>query len=164
MLLGLFLEAPILVKICILSLITMSIFSWGLTFIMFKTLKPAINKLKKRWDNVEPNRDTVISYNPWISIASHTLQQQLNLIASIAKLSPYVGLLGTVFGIMDALKGLATASSMPIQQLAPGISEALITTALGLLVAIPAMLFHQILSHHMQELDDYLVLEAGNHR
>lgn len=160
MLLSLFIAAPFLVKACIISLLFMSVFSWGITVIMFKTLRPALSQLKTRWESTTPNHLNS-SHSPWISIASHTLQHQLNLLAAIAKLSPYVGLLGTVFGIMDALKGLATASSMPIQQLAPGISEALITTALGLMVAIPAMLFHQMLSQRMLELEDYLSLEAG---
>ena len=163
MLLRVFIDANFLVKFCILSLITMSVISWGLTIVMLYTLNPALKKLKQRWSTEASKRNSVPLYSPWISIASHSLQSQLNVITAIAKLSPYVGLLGTVFGIMDALKGLATASSMPIQQLAPGISEALITTALGLLVAIPAMFFHQILSNRMLELEDYLTLEAGRH-
>ena len=157
----LFYGAPWLVKLCIIALGVMSVCSWGLMLLMVWTLLPAIHKLKKRWQQEQFHKQHNSSTNPWISIASHRLQYQLNSIAAIAKLSPYIGLLGTVFGIMDALKGLATATSMPIQQLAPGISEALTTTALGLLVAIPAMLFHQMLSQYMLELEDYLQLESG---
>jgi biopolymer transport protein ExbB/TolQ len=157
----LFYGAPLLVKLCILILAVMSVFSWGLMLMMLWTLRPAIGKLKRRWLSEQMQKQHQSGSNPWISIASHRLQYQLNIIASIAKLSPYIGLLGTVFGIMDALKGLATATSAPIQELAPGISEALTTTALGLLVAIPAMLFHQMLSQYMIELDDYLQLEAN---
>jgi len=159
--LDLFYQAPWLVKLCILTLVSMSVISWGVLCIMLWTLRPALATLKKRYTQEKVHKQYNAIYNPWISIASHALQQQLNTIAAIAKLAPYVGLLGTVFGIMDALKGLATASSMPIQQLAPGISEALWTTALGLLVAIPAMYFHQYLAHIMIELDDYLHLESS---
>lgn len=152
-------KAHFLVQLCILVLLGMSVLSWGFSLMAWHTLRSALRRLKKRWQEVKPHSGG--QYNPWVSIASHALQKQLNFIATVAKLAPYVGLLGTVFGMMDALKGLAQASSMPIQQLAPGIAEALITTALGLLVAIPAMLFHQLLGQLMQELEDYLVLESG---
>lgn len=161
MVMHLFWQAPWLVKLCVLFLMGMSLVSWVMMLAMLRTLLPALRTLKRRWEEASPPRMSAShAYDPWVSIASHSLQAQLNMLATIAKLSPYVGLLGTVFGMMDALKGLATASSMPIQQLAPGISEALVTTALGLLVAIPAMFFYQILAARLQELQDYLLLEA----
>lgn len=68
------------------------------------------------------------------------LEQGLALLASIASVSPYVGLLGTVWGIMVAFMGLSTSSQATLSAVAPGIAEALIATALGLFAAIPAAL------------------------
>lgn len=68
------------------------------------------------------------------------LEQGLPLLASIASVSPYVGLLGTVWGIMVAFMGLSSSSQATLSAVAPGIAEALIATALGLFAAIPAAL------------------------
>lgn len=68
------------------------------------------------------------------------LEQGLPLLASIASVSPYIGLFGTVWGIMNAFMGLSTASQATLSAVAPGIAEALIATAMGLFAAIPAAL------------------------
>lgn len=68
------------------------------------------------------------------------LEQGLPLLASIASVSPYIGLLGTVWGIMTAFMGLSTEQQSTLSAVAPGIAEALIATALGLFAAIPAAL------------------------
>lgn len=68
------------------------------------------------------------------------LEQGLSMLASIASVSPYVGLLGTVWGIMTAFMGLSTSTQATLAAVAPGIAEALIATALGLFAAIPAAL------------------------
>lgn len=66
------------------------------------------------------------------------LEQGLPLLASIASVSPYIGLLGTVWGIMTSFMGLSTSTQATLSAVAPGIAEALIATALGLFAAIPA--------------------------
>jgi biopolymer transport protein TolQ len=66
------------------------------------------------------------------------LEQKLTWLATIASISVYVGLFGTVMGIVDAFHGLGTAGAATLRAVAPGISEALITTAAGLFVAVPA--------------------------
>ncbi len=60
-------------------------------------------------------------------------------LATIAAVSPFVGLFGTVMGVVDAFHGLGTAGAATLRAVAPGISEALITTAAGLFVAVPAV-------------------------
>jgi biopolymer transport protein TolQ len=60
-------------------------------------------------------------------------------LATIASASPFVGLFGTVMGVVDAFEGLGTAGSATLHAVAPGIAEALITTAAGLFVAVPAL-------------------------
>src|SRR5579863_4824480 len=60
-------------------------------------------------------------------------------LATIGATSPFVGLFGTVMGVVDAFSGLGTAGAATLRAVAPGISEALITTAAGLFVAVPAV-------------------------
>lgn len=67
------------------------------------------------------------------------LEKALTFLATIASTSPFIGLFGTVWGIMNAFRGLSTTSTSSIQAVAPGISEALIATAVGLAAAIPAV-------------------------
>ncbi len=67
------------------------------------------------------------------------LEQGLATLATIGSTSPYVGLFGTVIGIMNSFRGLANAQSATLAQVAPGISEALVATAMGLFAAIPAV-------------------------
>ena len=77
-----------------------------------------------------------------ISIArqQEKLEQHLPYLATVGSVSPYVGLFGTVWGIMNSFRGLATANQATLATVAPGISEALIATAMGLFAAIPAVI------------------------
>ena len=74
------------------------------------------------------------------SEAVTALERRMTWLATIASTTVYVGLFGTVVGIIDAFRGLGTAGSATLRAGAPGISEALITTAAGLFVAIPALI------------------------
>lgn len=75
-----------------------------------------------------------------ISHEQSALERHLPFLASVASVSPYIGLFGTVWGIMNSFRGLATASQATLATVAPGISEALVATAMGLFAAIPAVL------------------------
>jgi biopolymer transport protein TolQ len=68
------------------------------------------------------------------------LEKNLPFLASVGSTSPYVGLFGTVWGIMHSFRGLANATQATLATVAPGISEALIATAMGLFAAIPAVM------------------------
>ena len=68
------------------------------------------------------------------------LERSLTFLATTASAAPFVGLFGTVWGIMNAFRGLSVTQSSSIQAVAPGISEALIATAIGLAAAIPAVI------------------------
>jgi len=70
------------------------------------------------------------------------LEQGLEFLANVGSIGPYVGLFGTVWGIMIAFQGLANVKEATIAMVAPGISEALIATAMGLFAAIPAVWFY----------------------
>jgi biopolymer transport protein TolQ len=74
------------------------------------------------------------------SEAISLLERRMTWLATIASTSPFIGLFGTVVGIIDAFHGLGTAGAATLRAVAPGISEALITTAAGLFVAVPAVI------------------------
>lgn len=75
-----------------------------------------------------------------LSREDEKLSANLPFLASVASVSPYIGLFGTVWGIMNAFRGLAMVQQATLATVAPGISEALIATAMGLFAAIPAVL------------------------
>ena len=80
------------------------------------------------------------------------LEMNMNWLATVASVSPFIGLFGTVWGIIDAFEGLGTAGSASLRAVAPGISEALITTAIGLAAAIPAAIFYNIFGTRIREM------------
>ncbi|HMM54849.1 MAG TPA: protein TolQ [Candidatus Desulfobacillus sp.] len=75
------------------------------------------------------------------------LESHLAFLASVGSVSPYVGLFGTVWGIMNAFRGLANVSSATLAHVAPGIAEALVATAIGLFAAIPAVVAYNRYAH-----------------
>lgn len=80
------------------------------------------------------------------------LESHLAFLASTGSVSPYVGLLGTVWGIMHAFRGLANVGQATLSAVAPGIAEALIATAIGLFAAIPAVVAYNRYSHDIDRL------------
>jgi biopolymer transport protein TolQ len=93
------------------------------------------------------------------SEALTNLESRLTWLATIAAIAPFIGLLGTVMGIIDAFHGLGTEGSATLRAVAPGISEALITTAAGLVVAIPAVVGYNQFTARLREfgarMDDF---------
>lgn len=80
------------------------------------------------------------------------LERNMSWLATTATVSPFVGLFGTVLGIIDAFQGLGSAGSASLRAVAPGISEALIATAAGLAAAIPAAIAYNQFGHRIREL------------
>ncbi len=80
------------------------------------------------------------------------LEKSLSVLASIGSVSPYVGLFGTVWGIMTAFGSLSEAQQVTIAMVAPGIAEALVATAIGLFAAIPAVLAYNFFSNRVNQL------------
>ena len=75
------------------------------------------------------------------------LEVNLDFLGSVGSVSPYVGLFGTVWGIMHAFTGLAALTQVTLATVAPGIAEALVATAIGLFAAIPAVIFYNRFTH-----------------
>ena len=80
------------------------------------------------------------------------LESHLSFLASVGSVSPYIGLFGTVWGIMNSFRGLANVQQATLAAVAPGIAEALIATAIGLFAAIPAVLAYNRYSHEIDRL------------
>jgi len=81
------------------------------------------------------------------------LGDRLNILATVGSVAPFVGLFGTVWGIMRAFTAIAGANNTSLAVVAPGIAEALFATAIGLFAAIPAVIAYNRLSHGLDRLD-----------
>ena len=81
-----------------------------------------------------------------------TLESNLSFLATVGSTSPYVGLFGTVWGIMNSFRSLGTLQHVTVATVAPGISEALIATAMGLFAAIPAVIAYNRFSSNAESL------------
>ena len=80
------------------------------------------------------------------------LEKGMSTLATIASASPFIGLFGTVWGVMDAFTGLGSAGAASLRAVAPGIAEALITTAAGLFAAIPALIAYNHYLHSIRSI------------
>ena len=80
------------------------------------------------------------------------LESHLSFLATVGSVSPYIGLFGTVWGIMNAFRGLSNVAQATLAQVAPGIAEALVATALGLFAAIPAVIAYNRFAHDIDRL------------
>lgn len=97
------------------------------------------------------------------------ISQHMGILASIGSLSPFIGLLGTVWGIMNCFQAIGASKNASLAVVGPGIAEALFTTAIGLVVAIVAVLFHNfftdkidLYTSRMENFLRELVLAAGS--
>ncbi|NTV96316.1 MAG: protein TolQ [Thiobacillus sp.] len=80
------------------------------------------------------------------------LESHLPFLATVGSVSPYVGLFGTVWGIMNSFRGLSNVAQTTLAQVAPGIAEALVATAIGLFAAIPAVIAYNRFTHDLDRL------------
>jgi len=87
-----------------------------------------------------------------LSRETDDLETHLSFLATVGSTSPYVGLFGTVWGIMNAFRGLGNAQQATLAMVAPGIAEALVATAMGLFAAIPAVIAYNRFSHDVERL------------
>lgn len=87
-----------------------------------------------------------------ISVEISELETGLNWLATIAAITPFIGLFGTVWGIIDAFQALSAAGSASLRAVGPGIAEALVATAMGLAAAIPAAIFYNHFGASVREI------------
>ena len=112
-------NASLVVKCVLAILVFLSLASWTVIFQKYFTISRAMRAVYNR--------------------EMDHLERSLPLLASIGSTSPYIGLFGTVWGIMNAFTGLSTLDNVSLAVVAPGIAEALVATAIGLFAAIPAV-------------------------
>ena len=82
------------------------------------------------------------------------LERGLPMLASIGSVSPYIGLFGTVWGIMNAFTGLSSLENVSLAVVAPGIAEALVATAIGLFAAIPATAAYNYFANRIERISN----------
>ena len=106
--------------------------------------------------NNKKNADSIDSTERLLRVVINSeevrLSKNLSLLATISSSAPYIGLLGTVIGIINAFQGLSTTAQLTLSSVAPGISEALVATAVGLLAAIPALIAFNQFSKQLDNL------------
>lgn len=90
----------------------------------------------------------------------HEMERNLNALGTIAAVAPLMGLLGTVFGMIQVFSEIMTQGTGQANMLAGGISEALITTAAGLIIGIPALVSHRMLQRRVDEIVVFMEQEA----
>ncbi|MDO6445799.1 protein TolQ [Colwellia sp. 1_MG-2023] len=197
--LDLFLQASILVKAVMLTLLGFSIACWAMIFQRRKTLRAAREQLQTFEDKFWSGADLTKLYNE-VSARSHIhgieslfvagfkefarlrkshistpqiivdgthramrvalsrevdeLETHLPFMATVGSISPYIGLFGTVWGIMNSFIALGAQEQATLAQVAPGIAEALIATAMGLFAAIPAVMAYNRFTHHVEKLEN----------
>ncbi|GHE77480.1 protein TolQ [Thalassotalea profundi] len=195
----LFLQASLLVKLVMLTLLGFSIASWAVIIQRRKVITQAINQLKTFEDKFWSGADLSKLYSE-ISARSHIygieslfvsgfkefarirksnisspqavmdgthramrvalsrevdeLETHLPLMATVGSISPYIGLFGTVWGIMNSFIALGAVEQATLAMVAPGIAEALIATAMGLFAAIPAVIAFNRFSHRVEKLEN----------
>ncbi|HEV3214898.1 MAG TPA: MotA/TolQ/ExbB proton channel family protein, partial [Vicinamibacterales bacterium] len=93
------------------------------------------------------------------NVEVNKLEKRVLFLATTAAVAPFIGLFGTVWGIIGAFQGIAQTGSTSLGAVAPGIAEALVTTAAGLAAAIPAVYFYNLLTQRVKlfatEMDDF---------
>merc|ERR1711907_649888 len=95
----------------------------------------------------------------------HRLEKSMTALASIGSISPFIGLFGTVWGIMNSFQSIAMSNNTSLAVVAPGIAEALFATALGLFAAIPAVAAYNKFSNDLEKLSnnlEYFSIEFSN--
>ncbi|CAK4067350.1 protein TolQ [Vibrio sp. MarTm2] len=197
--LDLFLQASLLVKMVMLTLLGMSVVSWAMIIKRSKVLSQAskdadafedkfwsgtdlsilYQNAKKRKDELSGTEEIFYSgftefarlrksnsdspdyimegtgRSMRVSVAREVDELETNLpfLATVGSISPYIGLFGTVWGIMHAFIALGEVKQATLAMVAPGIAEALVATAMGLFAAIPAVMAYNRLSNKVSKLE-----------
>lgn len=122
---------------------------------------PATRILGKGWNTIQEPVDNNLLVSNMESAMKRRLVEEIAILeshlpflATIVTVSPFLGLFGTVWGIMRAFIDIKTYGSAHIMVIAPGIAESLITTAIGLSVAIPAVIFYNYLANRTRKITD----------
>jgi biopolymer transport protein TolQ len=161
-------QTGLVAKLVLLILLIFSILSWSIILSKWASLRRArtqsgrflrafrrAQRLQGEQNLPAVQRAAQIASSEELS----RLERRLPWLATTGAVTPFIGLFGTVWGIIDAFYGLGNSAAATLSAVAPGISEALITTAAGLAAAIPAVIAYNAFTHTMREfgsrMDDF---------
>jgi biopolymer transport protein TolQ len=113
----------------------------------YEELARQVNKYGRIRSSESIERSMLLASNEQIS----RLQTNMGWLATTASATPFIGLFGTVWGVLESFRGLGEAGGATLRAVAPGIAEALIATAFGLFAAIPALIFYNYFSQQLRE-------------
>ena len=197
--LGLFLNASVIVQLIMVSLLLLSVISWAMIYDRSRSLNKATangNTFEKQfWSGLDlgklysdlTTRNKVPSGMEHLFVAGYRefarlrkqeatspdavmdgthramrvaysretdkLEVHLSFLATVGSTTPYIGLFGTVWGIMNSFIALGSVKQATLAMVAPGIAEALIATAMGLFAAIPAVIAYNRFTHKLQKIE-----------
>ena len=161
-------QASLVAKIVLCILVLMSVGSWGMMIQKTLALNAAyqgvmeFNRSKEAGNSSEIVVDNVRrSLRQGVASEMARLERSLSLLATTANTAPFIGLFGTVWGIMHSFHSIGMLKSASLATVAPGISEALVATAIGLGVAVPATIGFNIFMGKLSQVDTLLVNFAG---
>ncbi len=174
-----FLQANIINQVILILLVVLSIYSWSIIIAKYMVIKNSLKLLNTlsniaRENDIQTSlkiyittnnnayipvlRSIIESNNEDISLDdffenySSNIQKGLNSLATLSSVAPFIGLLGTVIGVISSFTAIGSAKSASLAVIAPGIAEALYATALGLFVAIPASWAYNIFANKINAL------------
>ena len=134
-------------------------------------LLPAGKLLQKSWEHIIENRERGLEemMNSHLLALKPKMETRLGFLATLGSNAPFIGLLGTIFGVMEAFEALGVESGGSTAVVMVGISKALVATAVGLIVAIPAITAYNFLQkrlktifHHLESMKETLLSFAKN--
>jgi len=147
---GMISNASLLVQLVMALLLLVSAMSWTYIFRKMFTIR---NAIARTTDFVSALLDGARrAMRAAYQREMDALESHLAFLASVGSVSPYIGLFGTVWGIMNSFRGLANVQQATLASVAPGIAEALVATAIGLFAAIPAVVAFNRYSHDIDRL------------
>ncbi len=126
----------------------------GLSKIFYSGFSEYLKSTRKSHDKTSVMKSTQRAMRIAQSHEVDFLEKHLSFLATVGSNSVYIGLFGTVWGIMSAFRGLGAVQQATIAMVAPGISEALIATAMGLVAAIPAVIAYNFFTNQVERLDN----------
>ncbi|MBI4370340.1 MAG: MotA/TolQ/ExbB proton channel family protein [Elusimicrobia bacterium] len=156
---------PVLLTLLICSILSLAV-AWDRwrTFRKAKASMPeAVRRIVHRMMKTPVLQEREIIAGHEIAKWVAPLEIRLGILGTVASIAPFVGLLGTVIGIMKAFRAVSQSLGGGPSVVANGIAEALVTTAMGLVVAIPALVAYNYFSRRLAAMEQQIELAVGDH-
>ena len=172
---GLVMQADLVVQVVMIALVLSSIWCWAIIFDKVRYFRRLSVVAMREWThtakrgfnsrdgsahfNLQGRIDRVM--NVTLAREMESLERHMGFLATVGSTAPFVGLFGTVWGIMNSFQAIAITKNTSLAVVAPGLAEALLATALGLVAAIPAVVAYNKLSNDLDRYAGRLESFAG---